>query len=214
MKLARFATVAALAAAAMISGTAAQAQDKVSLRLNWYLGGLHVPFYYGKDKGYLRGRGHRPHDQRGPRLGEHRAGGRRRLRHVRARRFVVGDPDRRQGRGHQERDVAAQHDRVLGGVAGGSADQDAEGPRGQEGCGDARRSARPAAAGGVQGQQRGLRQDQHDPGRPGGQGGDRAREEDRRAAGRRRRPVLPDQVQGRQPGRDALRRLRREHRRA
>ena len=33
---------------------AAVAQDKVSLRLNWYLGGLHVPFYYGKDKGYLR----------------------------------------------------------------------------------------------------------------------------------------------------------------
>ena len=34
-------------------GTAAQAADAVSLRLNWYLGGLHVPFYYGKDKGYF-----------------------------------------------------------------------------------------------------------------------------------------------------------------
>src|SRR5207247_4040978 len=33
------------------------AQDKVSLRLNWYLGGLHVPFYYGKDKGYYAAEG-------------------------------------------------------------------------------------------------------------------------------------------------------------
>ncbi len=31
------------------SGTA---QDAVSLRLNWYLGGLHVPFYYGVEKGF------------------------------------------------------------------------------------------------------------------------------------------------------------------
>ena len=28
------------------------AQDKASLRLNWYLGGLHVPFYYGKERGF------------------------------------------------------------------------------------------------------------------------------------------------------------------
>jgi NitT/TauT family transport system substrate-binding protein len=35
---------------AMTAG--AWAQDKVSLRLNWYLGGLHVPFYYGKDRGF------------------------------------------------------------------------------------------------------------------------------------------------------------------
>src|SRR5438477_5694509 len=28
------------------------AADAVSFRLNWYLGGLHVPFYYGKEKGY------------------------------------------------------------------------------------------------------------------------------------------------------------------
>ncbi len=32
--------------------SAAQAQDKVSLRLNWYLGGLHTPFYLGKEKGF------------------------------------------------------------------------------------------------------------------------------------------------------------------
>ena len=37
--------------------TAASAQDKVSLRLNWYLGGLHVPFYYGKDRGFYAAEG-------------------------------------------------------------------------------------------------------------------------------------------------------------
>jgi NitT/TauT family transport system substrate-binding protein len=58
MKLGRLA-VAAFAAAALTFGGAAsaQAQDKVSLRLNWYLGGLHVPFYYGKDKGYYAAEG-------------------------------------------------------------------------------------------------------------------------------------------------------------
>ena len=41
------ARIAALAAAAVTLAAAplAVAQDKVSLRLNWYLGGLHVPFY-------------------------------------------------------------------------------------------------------------------------------------------------------------------------
>jgi NitT/TauT family transport system substrate-binding protein len=33
------------------------AQDKVSLRLNWYLGGLHVPFYYGKERGLYAAEG-------------------------------------------------------------------------------------------------------------------------------------------------------------
>src|SRR4051812_25558428 len=49
----------ALAAAAMTLAASplAVAQDKVSLRLNWYLGGLHVPFYYGKDKGYYAAEG-------------------------------------------------------------------------------------------------------------------------------------------------------------
>src|SRR5215212_8537559 len=32
----------------------ASAQDAVSLRLNWYLGGLHVPFYYGKERGFFK----------------------------------------------------------------------------------------------------------------------------------------------------------------
>src|SRR5678809_508007 len=33
------------------------AQDAVSLRLNWYFGGLHVPFYYGKEKGFYKEEG-------------------------------------------------------------------------------------------------------------------------------------------------------------
>lgn len=35
----------------------ALAQDKVSFRMNWYLGGLHVPFYYGKDRGLYAAEG-------------------------------------------------------------------------------------------------------------------------------------------------------------
>ncbi len=48
-----------LIAAALLSAVAlsAEAQDAVSLRLNWYLGGLHVPFYYGKDMGYFKQEG-------------------------------------------------------------------------------------------------------------------------------------------------------------
>jgi NitT/TauT family transport system substrate-binding protein len=46
-----------VAVAALATASAAFAQDKVSLRLNWYLGGLHVPFYYGKDKGYYAAEG-------------------------------------------------------------------------------------------------------------------------------------------------------------
>jgi NitT/TauT family transport system substrate-binding protein len=46
-----------VAIAALAAAGAACAQDKVSLRLNWYLGGLHVPFYYGKDKGYYAAEG-------------------------------------------------------------------------------------------------------------------------------------------------------------
>src|SRR5882724_4056792 len=33
------------------------AQDAVSFRLNWYLGGLHVPFYYGKERGFYKDEG-------------------------------------------------------------------------------------------------------------------------------------------------------------
>jgi NitT/TauT family transport system substrate-binding protein len=49
----------ALAAAAWVALAPgfATAADAVSFRLNWYLGGLHVPFYYGKDKGYYAAEG-------------------------------------------------------------------------------------------------------------------------------------------------------------
>lgn len=39
------------------AATAAAAQDAVSLRLNWYLGGLHVPYYYGKEMGFFKQEG-------------------------------------------------------------------------------------------------------------------------------------------------------------
>lgn len=55
MKFTRIAAVIALAALGATSF--AHAQDKVSLRLNWYLGGLHVPFYYGKDRGFYAAEG-------------------------------------------------------------------------------------------------------------------------------------------------------------
>lgn len=49
---------AALAVAiASVWAWPSQAQDAVSLRLNWYLGGLHVPFYYGKDRGFFKAEG-------------------------------------------------------------------------------------------------------------------------------------------------------------
>jgi len=40
----------------LLTGSAV-AQDKVSFRLNWYLGGLHVPFYYGKERGFYSAEG-------------------------------------------------------------------------------------------------------------------------------------------------------------
>jgi NitT/TauT family transport system substrate-binding protein len=33
------------------------AQDAVSFRLNWYLGGLHTPFYYGLERGFYKAEG-------------------------------------------------------------------------------------------------------------------------------------------------------------
>ena len=46
-----------LVLAALVAATPAFAQDKVSFRLNWYLGGLHVPFYYGKERGFYAAEG-------------------------------------------------------------------------------------------------------------------------------------------------------------
>src|ERR1044072_7093730 len=53
----KFRSIVGALAALAVSATFAAAQDAVSLRLNWYLGGLHVPFYYGKDKGYYAAEG-------------------------------------------------------------------------------------------------------------------------------------------------------------
>ena len=46
-------------ALAMLAASTAMApaQDAVSLRLNWYMGGLHVPFYYGKERGFYKEEG-------------------------------------------------------------------------------------------------------------------------------------------------------------
>lgn len=56
MKFGRIGTaLAAVMAATWV--IPAQAQEAVSLRLNWYLGGLHVPFYYGKDRGFFKAEG-------------------------------------------------------------------------------------------------------------------------------------------------------------
>jgi len=41
----------------LVAPAAAVAADAVSFRLNWYLGGLHVPFYYGKEKGIYAAEG-------------------------------------------------------------------------------------------------------------------------------------------------------------
>ena len=46
-----------LTAALAVSTSLATAQDAVSLRLNWYLGGLHVPYYYGKEMGFFKQEG-------------------------------------------------------------------------------------------------------------------------------------------------------------
>ena len=56
MKISRLAAILA-AAIAVIAASLAYAEDKASLRLNWYLGGLHVPFYYGKERGFYAAEG-------------------------------------------------------------------------------------------------------------------------------------------------------------
>ena len=66
----------------------AWAEDAVSLRLNWYMGGVHAPFFLGKERGYYREAGI-DLTQRGPRLGQHRAGRRGRHRYVRPGRLIV-----------------------------------------------------------------------------------------------------------------------------
>jgi NitT/TauT family transport system substrate-binding protein len=53
----KFRTMMGALAVLAAASTSAPAQDAVSLRLNWYLGGLHVPFYYGKEKGFYKEEG-------------------------------------------------------------------------------------------------------------------------------------------------------------
>jgi len=43
--------------AALMAATAAQAQDKVTFRLNWLLYGFHTPFYLGLERGYYKDEG-------------------------------------------------------------------------------------------------------------------------------------------------------------
>ena len=52
-----FRMIAVALAVLAASSASAPAQDAVSLRLNWYLGGLHVPFYYGKERGFYKEEG-------------------------------------------------------------------------------------------------------------------------------------------------------------
>jgi NitT/TauT family transport system substrate-binding protein len=44
-------------AAVLLAAGPAPALEKASLRLNWYLGGLHAPFYLGVERGYYRDEG-------------------------------------------------------------------------------------------------------------------------------------------------------------
>jgi NitT/TauT family transport system substrate-binding protein len=53
----KFKTMMGALAVLAAASTSAPAQDAVSLRLNWYLGGLHVPFYYGKERGFYKEEG-------------------------------------------------------------------------------------------------------------------------------------------------------------
>ena len=53
----RFRSIVGALAVLAASSIVAQADDAVSLRLNWYFGGLHVPFYYGKEKGFYKAEG-------------------------------------------------------------------------------------------------------------------------------------------------------------
>jgi NitT/TauT family transport system substrate-binding protein len=48
---------AAVLAASFAASMTAAAADAVSFRLNWYVVGLHAPFYYGKERGFFKDEG-------------------------------------------------------------------------------------------------------------------------------------------------------------
>src|ERR1700682_1512359 len=57
MKLSRCIVFTAALVALAVSSATAIAADAVSFRLNWYLGGLPAPFYYGKERGFYAAEG-------------------------------------------------------------------------------------------------------------------------------------------------------------
>jgi NitT/TauT family transport system substrate-binding protein len=57
MKLSRCIVFTAALVGLAVSSATAIAADAVSFRLNWYLGGLHAPFYYGKERGFYAAEG-------------------------------------------------------------------------------------------------------------------------------------------------------------
>jgi len=57
MKLSRCIVFTGALVALAVSSATATAADAVSFRLNWYLGGLHAPFYYGKERGFYAAEG-------------------------------------------------------------------------------------------------------------------------------------------------------------
>ncbi|MDI3470242.1 MAG: hypothetical protein OJF62_002305 [Pseudolabrys sp.] len=57
MKKTKLALSAIALALATFAAQPAWSMDQVSFRLNWYLGGLHTPFYLGKERGYYKDEG-------------------------------------------------------------------------------------------------------------------------------------------------------------
>ena len=57
MRSYRYLAVTAALLALTVCSATATAADAVSFRLNWYLGGLHAPFYYGKERGFYAAEG-------------------------------------------------------------------------------------------------------------------------------------------------------------
>ncbi len=57
MKLSQCIVFTAALVGLAVSSATAIAADAVSFRLNWYLGGLHAPFYYGKERGFYAAEG-------------------------------------------------------------------------------------------------------------------------------------------------------------